>query len=267
MKKLISVIMILLLFLFAGCSNTDVSNESANQANQNHIPAEITVSAAASLTDALEDLVTDFNQQYPNVKVTYNFGSSGSLQQQIEQGAPADVFFSAGQKQMTALKDAGLMLDTSIKNILQNQVVLIMPNDAKAIDSFEKITDASIGKIAVGDPDSVPAGQYAAEVLKSLNLTDIIADKLVFAKDVREVLTWVETKNVDVGVVYATDALISDKVSVVATAPQDSHKAIVYPVGIVKASANQEAAQCFVDFLYSDTAKEIFTQYGFQIVD
>jgi molybdate transport system substrate-binding protein len=264
MKKIlaISVALVLMLFVFAGCGNNEQAN-STPETTVNEFTGEITVSAAASLTDCLEEMATAFNAQYPNIAVTYNFASSGSLQQQIEQGAPADIFFSAGKKQMTALSDAGLMVDDSVKDILQNTVVLITPVNGATIASFEELSADSIGKIGVGEPDSVPVGQYTAQVFETLGLTDTLADKLVYAKDVKEVLSWVETGNVDAGIVYSTDALISDKVTVVATAPADSHDPIVYPVGIVKASANQEAAQYFEDFLFTDTAKEIFTNYGF----
>jgi len=261
MKKftVIFIIMMVFLALLTGCSGTDEAQPSTSD-----LQAALTVSAAASLTDCMTEIQTAFNEQYPQVTITDNFGSSGSLQQQIEQGAPADIFISAGKKQMTALKDGGLMVDESIKDILQNQLVLVVPSVSTAtIDSFEKLADASIAKIAIGDPDSVPAGKYAQQVFQNLNIADSISGKLVLAKDVREVLSWVETGNVDAGVVYTTDALNNDKVKVCATASEGSHDPIVYPVGIVKASTNQEAAKAFVDFLSTDTAKEIFTKYGF----
>lgn len=264
MKKIlaISIALVLMLFVFAGCGNNEQVNANP-EATVNEFAGEITVSAAASLTDCLEEIAATFNAQYPNIAITYNFASSGSLQQQIEQGAPADIFLSAGKKQMTALVDAGLMVNDSVKDILQNTVVLITPVNGATIASFEDLTTDDVGKIGVGEPDSVPAGQYTAQVFKALNLTDTLADKLVYAKDVKEVLSWVETGNVDAGIVYATDALISDKVTIVATAPAESHNPIVYPVGIIKASANQEAAQYFTAFLFSDTSKEIFINYGF----
>ncbi|MGP1577812.1 MAG: molybdate ABC transporter substrate-binding protein [Treponema sp.] len=227
---------------------------------------EILISAAASLTDAVKELAEMYEAQNPQIKITANFGSSGALQNQIEQGAPADIFFSAGIRQMNALKDKGLMLDSSVKNILQNTVVLITPKNAAAVPSFEALTSDSVQKIAVGEPKSVPVGQYTEQIFASLGLTDAVAPKLIFVKDVREVLSWVETGNVDVGIVYLTDAKISKDVVVCANAPAGSHDKVIYPIGIVKDSKQQAAAQKFVDFLFSDTAKTVFIKYGFAAV-
>lgn len=254
---IISIILMLFAFLLAGCGESQKTSADLQT-------AELTISAAASLSDCLSEIQTAFNEQQPQVIITYNFASSSSLQQQIEQGAPADIFISAGQKQMNALQEKGLMIEESIKNIVQNRLVVIVPTDSAAtIDSFEKLTDPTIAKITIGDPESVPAGKYAQQVFRNLNIAEDISDKLVVAKDVREVLSWVETGNADAGVLYATDALISNKVIVCATAGEDSHDPIVYPAGIVKASANREAAQSFLDFLSTDAAKTIFTNYGF----
>jgi len=262
MKKisLVFISFLIIVGLLSGCSSQEKPRTTTSSDLQ---AAQITVSAASSLTDCMQEIQTSFNEQYPKVTITYNFASSGSLQQQIEQGAPADVFFSAGKKQMTALKDSGLMVDDSIKEVLKNRLVLIVPKDATPIESFEELTDKSTAKIAIGDPESVPAGKYADQVFKNLKIADAISDKLVLAKDVREVLAWVETGNVDAGIFYATDALNNDKVTVCATASEDSHDPIFYPVGIVKSSKNQEAASTFVDFLSTDAAKAIFIKYGF----
>lgn len=227
---------------------------------------EILISAAASLTNCVKELADMYTAQNPHVTITANFGSSGALQQQIEQGAPADIFFSAGIKQMNALKEKGLMADATVKNILENKVVLITPKGAPAVDSFEALAGAAVKKIAVGEPKSVPVGQYTEQIFKSLSLSGSLASKLIFAKDVREVLSWVETGNVDAGVVYETDAKISSNVVICAAAPSGSHKKVIYPAGVVKDSKKQMEAQKFVDFFFSDAAKAVFARYGFTVI-
>jgi len=204
-----------------------------------------------------------YDEQKPTVKITYNFGSSGSLQQQIEQGAPVDIFISAAPKQMNALQAKHLLLEETRQDLWTNQVVLVVPQAAKGISDFQELTDEQVHKIAIGAPDSVPAGEYGKEVLTALNLYDSLSSKLVFAKDVRQVLTYVETGNVDAGIVYGTDAKISDKVQIVATAPKETHSPIIYPVAILKESKNPDAAKDFIQFLSSDLAKTVFQDYGF----
>ena len=227
---------------------------------------EIMISAAASLKNCIQDISALYTEKNPQVTITANFGASGALQQQIEQGAPADIFFSAGIKQMNALKEKGMMIDSSIKNVLENKVVLITPKNAAALNSFEALAGNSVKRIGVGEPKSVPVGQYTEQVFQSLGLTDKVASKLILAKDVREVLSWVETGNVDAGVVYETDAKISKTVTICATAPEGSHKKVIYPIGVVKASKRAAEGQKFVDFLFSDTAKEVFIRYGFTVI-
>ncbi|NTV90081.1 MAG: molybdate ABC transporter substrate-binding protein, partial [Clostridiales bacterium] len=205
-------------------------------------------------------------KEKPNTELSMNFGASGSLQQQIEQGADVDVFFSAATKNMTALKDAGLLIDSTVKNLLGNEVVLVVPTDSKlAVKSFEDVADSSVKSVALGEPKTVPAGQYAEDVFTYLKILDSIKSKAVYAKDVKEVLTWVETGNVDAGVVYSTDAKASKNVKVIAIATSASHKAIVYPAAVIKTTENAEASTDFLNFLSSDSAKAVFTKYGFSI--
>ena len=226
--------------------------------------AELMVSAAASLTDCMNEIKGLYEKEDEAITITCNFAASGALQQQIEQGAPADIFFSAGKKQMQALSDAGLMDDSTITDIVENKVVLITPKDGKKLASFEELANAK--QIGVGEPETVPVGQYTAEVFENLKLTDTLKDKLVYAKDVREVLSWVETGNVDAGVVYETDAKISDQVEISCTAPEDSHKKVIYPVGVVKESKEADAAKAFVTYLFGNEAKAVFEKYGFSPV-
>lgn len=227
----------------------------------------LTVSAAASLQDAIEALKPIYTQQNPDISINYNFGSSGALQQQIEQGAPVDVFISAAPKQMNSLEDKGLLLADTRKDLLTNQIVLVIPKEVTGISNFQDLTGNRVSKIALGNPDSVPAGQYGKEVFTSLKLLKPLESKLVFAKDVRQVLSYVETGNVEAGIVYATDAKTSDKVKVVATAPTNSHSPIIYPVAVLKASKNVDTAKGFVQFLSSKSAKTVFEKYGFRMAN
>ncbi|MDZ8078778.1 MAG: molybdate ABC transporter substrate-binding protein [Nostoc sp. DcaGUA01] len=225
----------------------------------------ILVSAAASLKDALEEIKPLYQQSKSNVNVTYNFGASGALQQQIEQGAPADIFISAAKKQVDALETKGLLLPGSRANLANNRLVLIVAQDVVGVSSFYNLTDAKIKKIAIGEPRSVPAGQYGEQVLKKLKLYDRLKPKLVFANNVRQVLAAVETGNAEAGLVYATDAKISNKVKVVVAADEKFHSPIVYPIAVLKSSKNPSAAKEFVQFLSTAQAKDVLKKYGFLV--
>jgi molybdate transport system substrate-binding protein len=228
----------------------------------------LNVSAAASLKDALTDVESAYATTHAHFEFTNNFGSSGTLAVQIDQGAPADIFLSAAAKPMDDLEAKGMLAAGTRRNILRNTLVLIAPLDSSLHD-FPGLTGLSIKTIALGDPASVPAGQYGRQTLASLHLLDKLNAKLVLAKDVRQVLTYVETGNADAGLVYATDAQfsspISSKVRVVATAPDSTHDPIVYPVAVVKGSRNEQAARIFVDYLATPAAKAIFVKHGFTI--
>lgn len=264
-KALLAALLFVIVVMSVGCANTkQSSNSSTNQAKDSK-PVTLTISAASSLKDAMGEIKELYAKENPNVTITYNFGASGTLQQQIEQGAPADIFISAATKQMDELKKKGLMVDDTVKNLLQNDVVLVVPKDSTVVKDFNDLTSDNVKKIALGEPKSVPVGQYSQEVLTFLKIADKVQPKAVLAKDVKEVLSWVQTGNVDAGIVYATDAKVSDKVKVVATAPENSHKPVVYPVGIIKASKNGEAATDFAKFMSGDKAKVVFEKYGFKV--
>lgn len=228
---------------------------------------DLTISAAASLKDALGEVQTLYKAEKPNSVLTINYGGSGALQQQIEQGAPVDLFFSAAKSNMTALKDKNLLDDTTIKNLLQNKLVLVVPNDSKAnISSFEDVSSSAITKIALGEPTTVPAGKYAQQVFTYYKMLDTVKAKTVYAKDVREVLTWVESGNVNAGAVYSTDAKTSTKVKVVATATDGSHDPIVYPAAVIKSTTHSAASKDFLNFMTTDAAKAVFVKYGFSVM-
>jgi molybdate transport system substrate-binding protein len=242
------------LLLFVG-----ISCASYTQAKVN-----LTISAAASLKDALVEIESTYKQTGADIDFSNNFASSGTLAAQIDQGAPVDVFISAAAKQMDDLESQGLLIAGTRRNLLRNSLVLIAPLDSKLRD-FPGLADGAIRLIAVGDPASVPAGQYGRQTLLALHLLDKISTKLVFAKDVRQVLTYVETGNADAGLVYLSDAESSSKVRVVATAPESSHDAIVYPAAVVKGSHNQQPSLKFIEYLGSPAASAIFVKHGFTI--
>ena len=255
----LSFIGLSLLAVLMACNRNNPKSQVLQSVN-------LTVSAATSLQNVLKDIEPAYRKRIPTVTITYNLGSSGALQQQIEQGAPVDIFISAAPKQMNALQTKGLLLTDTRRNLLKNQVVLIAPKNVTSISNFKDLKGNSVRKISIGDPESVPAGQYSKEVLTSLNLYNQIQAKLVFAKDVRQVLSYVESGDVDAGLVYITDAKVSDRIKVIATAPESSHAPIIYPVAVLKDSKNPDAAKAFVQFLASEEGKAVFEKYGFSTV-
>jgi molybdate transport system substrate-binding protein len=228
--------------------------------------ADLTVSAAISLQNTLQDIVRLYHAENPSVTVHLNLGASGTLQRQIEQGAPVDLFLSAAPAEMNALESKNLIIRETRKNLLTNSVVLITSKGYGAISHFQDLTKASVKIIAIGNPQSVPAGKYAEEVLRHFGLYDQLKPKFVLAKDVRAVLTYVETANADAGIVYETDALTSKAVTVVATAPPGSHSPVIYPLAVIAGSRNVAAAKAFETFLFGPQSVRIFRQYGFNPV-
>ena len=229
-------------------------------------PVTLNIAAAASLSNALKAVDTLYSQTYPNVTISANFASSGALQTQIENGGPVDVFISAAAAQMDNLQKEKLLIDSTRKNLLTNNLVMIVPNGSTlGLTLFSDVTSAKVTKIAIGDPKSVPAGTYAQKAFDELGITSQIQSKFVMGADVTTVLTYVATGNVDVGFVYSTDALSLTQVKVVAQAPADINALIVYPAAVIQASKNPDAARAYIDFLFSTPAKAVFQQYGFSI--
>jgi len=261
MKKKCLMLFLSMLFVFglAGCGN----EESTPKQKKEKKDIELTVSAAASLTDVLEELQKAFKEKHPEAKFTNNFGSSGTLAQQIEQGAPADIFLSADQKWMDALSEKGMIAEDTRRDFSGNKIVLIAKKDSDInIDSFEELTD-KIGQIAIGNPESVPAGAYAKQVLEKLGEWESLEKYFVYGSDVAQTLKYVESGNTDIGFVYSTDALLSDKVKVLAEADPSWHKPIVYPSAVLKDTKNFDEAKAFVDFLSTAKAQKILNNYGF----
>jgi molybdate transport system substrate-binding protein len=266
MKKLYSLFlsMMLLGLVVSGCSTNDQAKKSTTQNQEvSQKNVELTISAAASLQDALNDIKANFEKANPNVKINFNFGASGALQQQISQGAPVDLFFSAAEDKFNNLVQDGLIDKSQGKDVVGNELVLVVPKETKKeIKSFEDLTKAD--KISIGTPEAVPAGQYGKETLENLNVWKSVESKVVYGKDVRQVLSYVETNNVDAGIVYKTDALTSAKVKIVATAAENTHDPIIYPLGVIKNSKQPKEAKKFYEYLQNDESMKILEKYGFK---
>ena len=252
-----------LLLAMGGCGAKEAAE--ANEDNKkSEEKAELTILAAASLTDVCNELKTMYEKEHSNITLNFSYAGSGALQTQIEEGAPADLFLSAAKKQMNALKEKNLMKEDTICNLLENKVVLIVPKDSKLeLTSFEDVKKETVTMIGIGEVESVPAGQYAKKIFTNLGLWETVEAKANFGTDVRTVLGWVETSAVSCGVVYATDAYSTDLVKIVAEAPEGSCDPVIYPAGVVASSKNMAAAEAFLAFLKSDEAMKVFEDYGF----
>ena len=227
-------------------------------------PKEITVSAAASLKNAFTEIGEIYEKQ-TGVRLNFNFAASGILQQQIEAGAPADVFACASRKQMDDVQKKGLLLGETRRDFTGNSLVLITPADSRLdIRSFQDLSAAGVERIAIGNPKTVPAGQYARESLTALELWDKLQSRFIPAENVRQVLDYVSRAEVEAGLVYASDAAIAEgRVRVAAEAPKGSHEAIVYPIAVLKDSADSAAAIKFIELTQSETGQAILARYGF----
>jgi len=221
------------------------------------------ISAAASLKDSLEEIKPLYQKSKPNVSLTYNLGASGALLQQIQNGAPADIFISAGKQQMDTLEKSAELLPGTRGNLVGNRLALIVPTNSQGVADFSSLQNSAIKRISMGEPRSVPAGKYAEQVFQKLKIYDLLKPKFVYANNVRQVLAAVESGNADAGVVYLTDAQISDKVKVAVLASETDHSPIVYPIAVLKSSKNPQAATEFVQFLEGDRSQLVFKKYGF----
>ena len=274
MKKKFGVLSLALCLMLGavGCSNSGSSSSSnsssgassdASSSKSSGKEIELKISAAASLQEAMVEIEKEFKQVNPDVKLTVNLGSSGTLMQQIQEGAPCDLFISAGAKQMDTLVEDGTINKDDVKTLLINDLVLVAAKGEK-IDSLDDLKSDSITKIAIGDPESVPAGKYAKEVLDNTKLYDNVKDKLVLAKDVKEVLSWVQKGSADAGFVYLSDTVGAKGIKVALTTDEDTHSSISYPIAVLKASEKQDKAKAFENFLLSDDGQTILEKYGFK---
>ena len=266
MEKIIGYVLVILVAILTLIYTVDKKPANVISEDLDTIDEEettILLAAAASLKNVLDDkLIPLFEKKYPNIKVDVTYDSSGKLQSQIEEGADVDIFMSAAMKQMNTLDEQDLILEDSIVELLENKIVLIVSKGSQSnIGSFEAILEAE--RIAVGDPKSVPAGQYAQEAFTKLSIWDQVLEKASLGTNVTQVLNWVAEGSADAGIVYSTDAASHEKVQVVAEAPEGSVSKIIYPVGLVKATRNKDAANTFKEFLQSEETSIIFKSYGF----
>jgi molybdate transport system substrate-binding protein len=257
--------LLLSLLLVVSCNRAITTNHLQIFKETTTPTKSLTISIAATLKDAMEEIKLLYGKHNPKVNLIYNFAASGTLQQQIEQGAPFDIFFSGGSQQMDALEQKGLLLDGTRKNLLKNRMVLIVPKNSTTVTDIKDLTSDRIKKIAIGEPRSTTIGQSSQEVLTSLSIQDRVKAKAIYAKDVRQVVRYVESGNVDAGLVFYPDAKSSRLVKLVQIIPENHHSPIILPVAVLKGSKNAQAAKDFIQFLSIDQAKTVFKKQGFAI--
>lgn len=228
------------------------------------VQTELTISAAASLTEALQQIEANYQKKHPELLIHNNFAASGLLAQQIEQGAPADLLLSAASKPVDALEQHGLVEPGSRRNLLENDLVLIAPADS-TLRSLAELGQSTKGRVAVGSPETVPAGQYAMQSLRNLKLDQKLSSRLVYAHDVRQVLAYVASGDVDAGFVYATDAATTRKVRIVEVVPGTVHDPVVYPAVLIAHGSHTAEARALLDYLESEEAKRVWQQHGFTV--
>ena len=231
-------------------------------------PVEIIVFAAASMTETLTEISNIYKAAAPHVTLVFNFDSSGTLKTQIEEGAVCDVFISAAPRQMNELEEIDLILKDTRINLLENKVALVVPpNNPKDITGFESLVEALLGGnilMAMGNSD-VPVGQYTQRILDFFDLDESALARsgvLTYGSNVKEVTTQVTEASVDCGIVYATDAF-SAKLDIVGYATAEMCGQVIYPISVLKGSANAEAARAFLDYLKTRPAMEVFENVGF----
>ena len=260
MKNRKLFLVMLLLSLVILLSSTGCRNSYASAADK----VQLIISAAASLTESLEEIKPIYEDSHPGITLAFNFGASGTLQKQIENGAKADLFLSAGAKQMKALVDGKFIDPATQKSLLLNELVVVVPaSGGQPVTTLADLKKAPFKKLAIGTPETVPAGSYAMESLVKGGLWDAIQSKIVFTKDVKQVLNYVETGNSEAGFVYKTDALASTDAKIAFTVDDSSHNPITYPIGIIQASEHRSEADKLYAFLTSQEAVDIFIKHGF----
>ncbi len=227
------------------------------------LAAAIHVSAAASLTDVLREIGGRYQKESGDT-VLFNFGASNLLARQIIEGAPADLFISADETKMDQLQQRGFIVTKSRRTILSNTLVIVVPSDSRLkINSPRDLADPAIRNVAVPEPQIVPAGMYAKEYLRKLKVWDRITGKIIPTDNVRGALAAIESGNVEAGIVYKTDALISRSVRIAYEVPRAEGPKISYPVAVVADSKEKAAAQRFLDYLHGAFALETFKKFGF----
>lgn len=235
-------------------------------AGRQPLAAELTFSVAISMKDAVEELGRQFQQSRAGLTLRYNFGSSGELQKQIEAGAPVDLFISAGQLQMDELEKKGLILPGTRRVFARNVLTVIVPADSRLdLGKAADLASPRVQRVVIGNPKTVPAGQYAEESLRSLGLLDALRPKVILSENVRQALEYVSRGEVDAGFVYVTDAALrAGRIKEAFRPPTDSYRPVTYPVAVVAASKHQAVAQAFIDLLVGPDGQRVLSRLGFQ---
>lgn len=231
-------------------------------------PASIVVAAAASMSTVLDVARAEFEQLHPNVRIHFNFASTGTLQRQIEAGAPIDLFIAAAQQPVDRLIDVGLVQADEVTTVAYNEMVLIATKGrANDLHDWADLLNEPVRRIAIGNPQHVPAGQYARTALQSLELWNALQPRIVLAENVRQVVNYVARGEVDAGIVYSSDTVASDRVRIVAPAPKDSHPLVTYPMVIPGDAPSPEAARSFAKYLLSERGQQLLIDFGFTSID
>ncbi|QKY70816.1 molybdate ABC transporter substrate-binding protein [Lentibacillus sp. CBA3610] len=252
MRRIIAFMIISILFL-TGCTSQEDSGETV-----------LLVAAASSLSDTLSELKQEFESEHPDTTLELNYGASGKLSQQISQGAPVDVFLSADQEWMDQLADEDVIAADTRTDFIQNRLVVISTqNTSFSINELDDLPTLNTDQITIGDPESVPAGKYAEQALRNLNIWEEAKEKFVYTGSAQQTLTYVESGNTEVGIVYASDLERSGLVSELLTIDDNLHDPIEYPAAVIKSSQATEKANAFIQFLQTDDAQAIFEKYGF----
>jgi molybdate transport system substrate-binding protein len=269
-KKLLILLALFSLFLAIGCvgnksespNTTDTPVTATTSAIA--VPEAITVSGAASLTEAFTNIASKFEKENPGTKVNLNFGSSGNLRMQVEGGAPVDVFASADENQINILSNKSLIINSSRKDFAHNSLVLIVPKSSTLnITNIKDLANPNVQKISIGNPGTVPVGDYSLLALTEAGLWNQLKNKAVLAEDVKQVLVYVERGDVDAGFVYLTDAKTAQPgtIKIVTSVPVST--SISYPIAVVSSSTHKEKAQKFIDLVTGKDGQDILNTYGF----
>ncbi|WP_195574361.1 molybdate ABC transporter substrate-binding protein [Paenibacillus sp. 1001270B_150601_E10] len=267
-KRLSALLIVLMISLLASACNSTSEQQATEEpaaAESKQAQIELTISAAASLQQALAEIQPSFENEHPHIKLQFNYGGSGSLQRQIEQGAPVDLFISASESHMKALVDKGL-IKSSEQPLLRNELVVVVPKDNdSSLKQLQDLNMGSMSKIAIGVPETVPAGAYAKESLEAAKLWDALQSKFVQAKDVRQVLQYVETGSAQAGFVYKTDVLSAKDAKIAFIIEEQAHSPIVYPIGMIQASKHHQETEQLYQYLQTPQVMSIFAKYGFTV--
>ncbi|MGG3307413.1 molybdate ABC transporter substrate-binding protein [Paenibacillus lautus] len=257
----------MLLLISACASNQTPLTDTSKPPSGAEKKVEVMVSAAASLKSSLEETGRRFEAEFPNVTLRYNFGGSGSLGQQLEQGAPVDLFVSAATEPMDRLVEKGIVQSDAVQLMFRNALVLIEPVGKQNVKQLSDLLKPEVRVLAIGQPDTVPAGEYAKETLQNEGLWEDVESKAVYAKDVTQVLAYVESGNADAGFVYKTDLKSSAKATLALEVDPDKHQPIEYPAAVPGNAKHPQEAEAFLEFMRMPEIRDIFTEAGFEVAE